>query len=101
MKILMISTDMSILITGSEARPRMLEYGTLVDELHIIIFARGKRKTERIGNVFLHPTNSRGRWLYIFDAVRIGKAILATRYSLLPTRWLVTTQDPFETGLAG
>ena len=37
MKVLMLSTDGNILTNGSESQQRMLDYGSLVEELHIVI----------------------------------------------------------------
>jgi glycosyltransferase involved in cell wall biosynthesis len=96
MKVLMISTDRKIFEAGSAVRQRMVEYGGLCDELHIIIFAKkdlGLKDEKISGNVWAHPTNSANRWLYVWDAFSIGKN--------LPSRDVVTTQDPFETGVVG
>ncbi|MBP6924265.1 MAG: glycosyltransferase family 4 protein [Candidatus Pacebacteria bacterium] len=43
----------------------------------------------------LYPTDSKNKLLMIFDAVRIGRKITAKK------DFLITTQDPFETGLVG
>ncbi len=71
------------------------------------------------GNVFAYSTNSLNRWLYVFAAIKIGKNIIENfrgggkpiiEESSLQKRdcgkmsgpeWLITCQDPFETGLAG
>ncbi len=47
---------------------------------------------EHVGSVTLHPTNSYTPPLRLLDAVRIGRTIRGAD--------IVTTQDPFETGLA-
>lgn len=83
---------------NSEVRQRIVEYGKLVDELHIIVFSTRKsegQSTKLETNVFLYPTYSRNRWFYIFDALKIGEKILASG-----GQWLITAQDPFECGLA-
>src|SRR5258708_4904863 len=93
MNVLMISTDRTVFAEGSAVRKRFIEYGTLVTVLHIIVFTAVTRRAEALApNVFLHPTNSRSRFAYITDAMRIGKG--------LPRPDLVTAQDPFETGIA-
>ena len=104
MKILTVSTDRKIFEESSEVRRRMLEYGTLVDELHIVIFSRrnalsGNRlsKLKISENTFAYPTNSRSRWFYVFDAAKIGVKIIKN----IGGDFLVSAQDPFETGLAG
>lgn len=106
--VLMISSDRKVFEKGSAVRQRMVEYGGLVGELHIIVFStrsgnqESKLMNEKIAdNVFVYPTNSFSRWCYIFDAIRIGKELIAKNYELKAKSWLVTAQDPFETGLAG
>ena len=50
MKVLMISTDRKIFEDGRGARSRMIEYGALVRELHIVVFVAKEIKI-RIGNL--------------------------------------------------
>jgi len=40
MKVLMISTDRNIFMEGTEVRERMVKYGRLTEELHIIVFSK-------------------------------------------------------------
>lgn len=106
MKVLMISTDRKTFEKNSAVSQRMSEYGSLVRELHIIVFTQEKLKIEdlklKIGaNVWLYATNSKSKWHYVGDAIRIGKQILHGNHSLETKQWLVTAQDPFETGLVG
>lgn len=99
MIILSIGTDRNIFKQGSSARNRMIEYGSLFTELHIIIFSLKKQGfvAEKISdNVWIYPTNSTNRFNYIFDAGRIFREQLS---AVKPS--VVSTQDPFETGLAG
>ncbi len=84
-------------------RSRLLEYGRLAEELHIIVFAKrshGFKMETFPPNIFAYPTNSANRWMYIFDALRISKRI-HTKYQIPNTDWVVTAQDPFESGIAG
>ncbi len=94
MKVLMISTDKNIFKEGSGVRERMIEYGGLVEELHIIVFAKKNFQfsVSNFQNIFIYPTNSKSRWFYVCDAIKLGKKINAD---------IVTAQDPFESGLAG
>ncbi len=98
MNVLSIGTDKKIFEAGSAARMRMIEYGTLFKELHIIIFTLKKQgfKAEKIAeNVWIYPTNSLSRFLYPFSAFRLFKKNLKqTAFDV------VTAQDPFETGIA-
>jgi glycosyltransferase involved in cell wall biosynthesis len=103
MKVLMISTDRRIFESDSEVRGRMLEYGGLAEELHIVVFGRAADPAQMAvgeGNVFIYPTNSRRRLMYIWDAVRIGREIIRD-FDFRANDSLITVQDPFETGLAG
>ena len=101
MKVIMISTDRKIFEEDSAVRFRMAEYGTLVDELHIIVFTTAGghfTQTKLSENVIVYPTSSVHKLLCGARAISIGNSLLKkNKYS----KWLVTTQDPFETGLAG
>lgn len=99
----MISTDRKVFDPESAVHKRMVEYGELVDELHIIVFSSRKHDLETASqklqisdSVFAYPTNSLNRWLYVVDAIKLGKKIIEN-----PSDLLVTAQDPFETGCAG
>lgn len=102
MKILMLSRDPTVL-EESDARSRMLEYGALVEELHVIVCARsqnsGKEK-QVIRNVFFYRAASRGAFRALWRAYRMAGCIirdhLASRAHVL-----ITCQDPFETGMIG
>ena len=100
MNILSISTDRKLFEPGSAVRSRTLEYGRLVDELHIIIFSKcshGFGSETFPPNIFLYPTNAHTRWGYIphafLEARRLKKQGVRIE--------VVTAQDPFEAGLAG
>src|SRR3989338_4330136 len=98
MKVLQIGADRSkrgILYEGSPAFLRQQEYAKRFGQLDIIGFSRvsdGAKKVIR-GPLTVHPTNSRSRWAYMKDALRIAKT--------LPKPDVVSAQDPFETGLVG
>lgn len=111
MKVISISTDRNIFRDGSAVRSRNIEYGKLARELHIIVFITRKhearnpkfeigQKLQIAENVWIYPTNSASKLLYVRDAVRIGKEIIKERNFDLKDS-LVTVQDPFECGLAG
>ncbi len=98
MKVLIIGTDRSLFEKSSNTSKRIAEYGSLVDELHIIVFSLGKtvynKQFQIAGNVWVYPTNSKNKLCYGFDTVKIAGKILKKN-----NKWLVTSQDPFETGL--
>lgn len=93
----MLSTDASILESGSESWHRMKDYGTLADRLDIIVCTSGapKREIAISANTRAIPTNSRSKLWYVRDMLRVAKRVISTDVDL------VTAQDPFETGLAG
>ncbi|MHB1117947.1 MAG: glycosyltransferase family 4 protein [Minisyncoccota bacterium] len=100
MNVLSISSDRKLFAPGSAVRSRTLEYGRLVDELHVIVFAKrslGFRDEPFPPNIFLYPTNAHTRWGYVFRAI-----VQARKLKRLGVHIdVVTTQDPFEAGLAG
>lgn len=96
-KILSIGSDKNLFKENSAVRLRIIEYGSFVEELHIVVFSKKNFSNTQIAkNIFLYPTNSSSKWFYPFDAVKIGKKIINEK-----ERWLITVQDPFEAGLAG
>jgi len=115
MKILSIGSDKKLFDENSEVRRRVIEYGRLIDELHIIVFNQKTKKCTyncdskymRISeNIYVYPTNSLTKWFYVFDAVKIGRNILSFTSANTSDRkylpdWLITSQDPFECGFVG
>ena len=102
-KILMIGSDRKLFEEGSAVSERIKDYGNLVEELHIVIFAKkslGLEKKQIAPNIWLYPTNSLSRWFYPIDATRIAKGVVSSG-SFEKETTLITTQDPFECGLAG
>jgi len=101
MRVLMLSTDEDIFKKGSAVRARMVEYGKSVEELHIVVYTKGpttnnQQPTTISERVFVYPTNTRFKPLYFFDAYKISKSLVVGRKLSV-----ITTQDPFETGLVG
>lgn len=97
MKVLMISTDRLVFETGSEVRRRLLDYGGLFTELHVVVFSNkklGHHDEQLTDNVFVYPTNSWNRLTYLWRAIKIGSALFKSGGD-----WVITSQDPFETGL--
>jgi glycosyltransferase involved in cell wall biosynthesis len=91
-KVLMISLDSSILKPGSVASYRMADYGSICDELHILVLKDAGDRIKISENVFAYPCGS-SRIAAIFSAIKTGKKILAGG-----NKWIITAQDPFETG---
>lgn len=112
MKVLMISTDRKLFEENSAVRQRIVEYGNLVDGLYVIVFSKQANFEKRLigRNTWVYPTNSANKLMYIFDAIRIGRKIIKDydsrfRNSKFEVKnlsdFLITTQDPFETGFVG
>ncbi len=103
MKILSIGSDRNLFMEKSNVRQRILEYGALARELHIVVFARkdlGFEVQQISDNVWIYPTNSRNRWFFVHDAIRIGKRV-AKKMGEQKEDAVVTAQDPFEAGFVG
>lgn len=103
-RVLMISTDRKIFDNNSPVRERMIEYGSIFDELNIVVLTKRGEISAKIP-VHLSPkvrawaTESSGRISAIRDAFKVGEQILNSATSL--NFWTITTQDPFETGIVG
>lgn len=103
LKILMISSDRKLLEAGSAVSERIGEYGALVEELHVVVFALkflGLKEKQIAPNVRVYPTNSLSRWFYIYDAIHLGKKLVLEK-KFVRGKSIITTQDPFECGLVG
>lgn len=86
--------------TKNPERVRMELCAAETSGLHMIIFThRTDRLVSIIGahNLTLHPTNSRCKLLMPLDAFLLARRIIKSQSQ----NFLVTTQDPFETGLIG
>ncbi len=93
---MLIGTDRNIFTNGSLVQRRIARLGSeYLKGLDSIVFSmRGhniKGPQELAPAVHAHPTNSRSRFFYGCDAIRIAKR--------LPRPDIVSAQDPFETGL--
>ncbi|MDO8467167.1 MAG: glycosyltransferase [bacterium] len=96
MKVLLLSTDSQIFNEASQVRARILEYGKLFEELHVIVYTKPGYKEKIIGNVHLWPTNNKFRVGYqraVFGYVR--------KNCKKGSDWTVSSQDPFEAGWVG
>ena len=102
-KLLMISTDHKIFEEGSDVRARQAEYAKEWKEVHIVVFekrSKGKearnRKMVIAPNCWAYPTQSWSRFIYPFDAIRLGRFIIAKRGITE-----ITCQDSSLTAMAG
>lgn len=87
--------------SGSDVRERIKLYFGSVQQMHIIVFAKGSLglSPQKIAdNAWLYPTNSLTRWTYIIGAAKIGRNIIRNSFSSQGES-LITAQDPFDCGL--
>ena len=97
MKLLSISTDRKIFDKNSAVALRQIEYAKSYEEMHIIVFSdKSYSEISLAPNIWVYPSHSSNRWMYIFDALKLGRFIVEKR-----NIDNITCQDPFETGLVG
>ncbi len=99
MKVIFIGSDRNIFNESSAVSARMVDYGELFEELHIIVFTKQNSKFHNLQlakNVWVYPTLSWCRWMYPFDASKIAKSITHNNGS----DFVISAQDPFEAGLS-
>lgn len=99
MKILAIGPDKDLFKEDNIVRTRQRSYGSLVEEIHIIVFASKKlgfKKQKIAHNVWVYPTNSSNKFSFFIDAYNLGRKILKEE-----GKWLISAQDPFESGVVG
>ena len=114
MKVLMLSTDSSVLVSGSPAQERMQAYGTIAEKLYVIVLHRVSKEQSsaapaaelpsriRVGRrLVLCPTYSSSKMGMFFDCLRVAKKVLPPKNSGVRTQWLITAQNPFEVGILG
>ena len=96
MKLLIINLDKSIFRPNSLSVENLKDYSRFFDKLFVIAWTRGEEKPIfSEDRLFIYPTNSRSRLFYIFDTYRIFKKFIRNEGIDM-----VSSQDPFETGLA-
>ena len=101
MKVISLGMGQNIFEESSAVRQRQIEYGKIFDELHLVVFTPGSPKFENkklSENVFLYPTKSKSRILYILDFFKIVKNLLNKSNK---RDFVLTVQDPFELGIVG
>lgn len=102
MKILSIGSDRDLFNLDSAVLTRVKEQAALASHVHIVVFTPRGEKYKKINidkHLTIHPTSSVGKWAYLPDAFRIAREIVTNDGDR--KNWLITTQDPFETGALG
>src|SRR3989344_5770716 len=101
LRVISIGNDRQIFTPESAVAKRVISYGQLFGEYHVIVFAlknKGFSVFKLSHNVYVYPTNSTNRFWYITDAVKIGKEIAK---GIFFGESVISTQDPYDTGPAG
>jgi len=89
MKVLMLSIDSRIFDKGSAVRERLLAYGKLAEELHVVCYTRGGLSAEKLGDtVYLYPTNTRFKATYFLSGWCLSRRIVTRR-----DIWVVDSQE--------
>ena len=92
MRVLSIGTDRKLFEEGSAVRARQKSYAEKFGNLDIIVFSKGGLpQIIKDGSMQVLSTASSTKLLYGWDAFRIAKSLVRPD--------VVTSQDPFETGL--
>ncbi|MHB1316293.1 MAG: glycosyltransferase [Minisyncoccota bacterium] len=102
-KILSIGSDRKLFETESAVRTRSILYGKKMGEVHQVVFSlknHGFKDIVISPEVTLYPTNSSNRFMYVFDAISLGKKIIREK-KFVRGESVVTCQDPFESGFVG
>lgn len=101
LNVLMIGISDYVLtgLGGGDVRERHIEYARRLNHLHMVVYSPRSRHltVEHVSDhLTVYPTRSPSRATFVWDAYRLG-ARICRRHPID----LVTTQDPFATGLAG
>lgn len=99
MKVLSFGYGRHLFKPGDTERERLTLCAGAVETLHHVVFTKqsdGLQSTIVDAHFILHPTHSANKVLMLFDALRIGHRLVVKEGIDV-----VTTQDPFETGLVG
>lgn len=98
MHVIAISLGRNILNVESRDRLRAVAYARGVNAYHVIILTRkihGYTHDVHEGTLHVYPTNSRTRFLMLWDAYRIGRKIIREQSA---ESIVITAQDPLEVG---
>jgi glycogen(starch) synthase len=106
LRVLMVSLSDAILTGqgGGDVRDRHLAYARRIGHLHMIVYsprAHDLEAAELSERLTVYPTRSRSPLTFVGDAVRIGTGICRAEAAAGRGIDVITTQDPFSTGLAG
>ncbi|MDD5750388.1 MAG: glycosyltransferase family 4 protein [Candidatus Pacebacteria bacterium] len=96
MRVLLLGNDENILQSGSDSQKRLIGYGVLAEQLHVLVFSAKQLPLRQIGNVLIYSSNGRGRFTALLKGYFLAKKII--RQNKID---VISTQDPFESALVG
>lgn len=100
--------DLNVIIIGGDPKlsdpksavsSRLASYGVLANKIFIIVSANGK-EYNLAENIFVYPVGRGLPFLRIGSFVKKAKEIIL-KNNLTSINTIITTQDPFDTGLVG
>jgi glycosyltransferase involved in cell wall biosynthesis len=100
-RVLIVTTDESLLLEGSSIRTTYMELGKQLDELHVmcLIAREGKETFDRVSaNVWFYQVRAKNWWNLPWAARRAASEALTWNGSPRPD--VIVGVDPFEAGLA-
>lgn len=101
-RVLFITSDPSVLESGSMRHRAFVDFARYTDELHVLVLLerRGSSCTTRVGeNMWLYTAHARTWWLLPFAARKVAQRMLVFNNNVRPD--LVVSTDPVAAGLAG
>ncbi len=102
-RMLILTTDVTLFVEGSQVQNEYRELAQYADELHIVVLTDTEDalpESLRIApRAWVYATNSRSPFFSVFDAYRIAKRQLAFAAGFRADTIIAT--DPFEAGAAG
>ncbi len=99
LNVLMISLGDEVITGWGDTRERHIEYAERLGHLHMVMYSPASRALQQTSvspQLTAYPTRTRFRPIFPWDALRIGSTICRNHKIDV-----ITTQDPFLTGLAG
>ncbi len=103
-RLLICTTDASVLEEGSVAYRRIVDQRDLFLEIHVIVLMYGRTTAEVVtirlfDTIWIYQTNSRSWWKLSYDAYRIAESQLVFSGGFRAD--IVVAEDLFEAGIVG
>ncbi len=100
MHVIAISYGRNLFVASNPERARMKACASVVESLHVIVFARTKENLIPVedGNFFVYPTGGSTKLSMVVRGFFLGRKLLKQHQF---KNIAITTQDPFEAGLVG